>query len=220
MVTMNAHTPAIELRDDSHHAAKRLIGALLLAFLLLNAMFSLAGAKPVPPFEGTQNDFTNECRIMGGTPKREATHIVSCTYPGGVKKTCDFNQKPASCTSTTPPKANQNSNGNVVVNDESLSTENIEQADMSATSPSEASGSSEVLVEDTQVANVTENTTTVPVTASEQPAVETSDASNVAEKTMSTPPRSRRQMLNHFPCSKKLDRGRLPDRIDAALQRQ
>jgi hypothetical protein len=34
---------------------------------------------------------------MGGTPKREGTHIVSCTLGSGSKTTCDFNKKPAEC---------------------------------------------------------------------------------------------------------------------------
>jgi len=90
---LNACAHAIERGDGSDAIAmRRLVVAALLPIVLLNATVALARADANNPFPGTQNDFTNQCRSLGGTPHRETTHVVSCTWPNGGKRTCDFNQ--------------------------------------------------------------------------------------------------------------------------------
>lgn len=98
---------AVDIREDVAHAAQRLICAALLAALLFSLSIALAGAEKTTTWTDTrtQNQFVNDCRFVGATPKREATHVVSCTTSNGTKHTCDFNTKPANCT-TTKPAAN------------------------------------------------------------------------------------------------------------------
>lgn len=111
---MNARAHAIDLRNHSDaFSTRRVIAAAMLAILLLNATITLARADSKNPFPGTQNDFTSQCRALGGTPHREDRHIVSCTWQDGGKQTCDFNQKPNSCTYTPPPKNSPSPNSNV-----------------------------------------------------------------------------------------------------------
>ena len=173
---MNAHAQALETRDDSNPPARHLIAVALSAFLLFILTVSIAGAQPYTfKNDQSQNAFVNDCRFIGATPHREATHVVSCTTPSGQKTTCDFNQKPANCTVTPPPKTSAAANGN----GGNMPSENTVQSDMNVASPSEASESDQVLVEDTQVANVSENGASVPLITAEQPVVETSPASDV-----------------------------------------
>ena len=169
--TMNARAQAIELRNDSGaFAMRRLVAAAMLAILLLNATFTLAHADSKNPFPGTQNDFTNQCRSLGGSPHREATHVVSCTWPNGGKQTCDFNQKPNSCTYTPPPKTSPAPNGNVA----SGSVVQAVQGEMAATDCVQAGG---VLTVDSQVPIANGDGSSMPAVTQEQPADETPLAS-------------------------------------------
>ena len=159
---MNARAHSIDLRDNPDLiAARRLLAAALLAFLLLNATLALARADSNNPFPGTQNDFTNQCRSLGGTPHREATHVVSCTWPNGGKQTCDFNQKPNSCTYTPPPKNSPSPNG-------SVTTGNIVQADQNHTSATDAAQSGGVLAADGQIEAADSSDPDVPLVEEEQ----------------------------------------------------
>jgi hypothetical protein len=148
---MNAYAHAIEIRDDSNLAVNRYIGAALLAFLLFNLTIALAGADPVSTFKNnsTQNQWVSDCRFAGSTPHREATHVVSCTTNSGQKTTCDFNQKPANCTVTPPPKASASTNGNDTVIEGNIPDGAIEQGDTGLASPGSVSSTESVLVEDT-----------------------------------------------------------------------
>lgn len=142
---MNGRAQTLELRDNAGLiAARRLIASTLLALLLLSATASLVRADTNNPFPGTQNDFTNQCRALGGTPHREATHVVSCTWPNGGKQTCDFNQKPNSCTYTPPPKNSPSPGGNAP-------TGNIEPAEQVTSADADQPGGA--LTESSQVVN-------------------------------------------------------------------
>ena len=168
---MNTSAHAIELRNDINSLPKRLIGALLLAFLLLNATMALARADSNNPFPGTQNDFTSQCRALGGTPHREDTHVVSCTWPNGGKQTCDFNQKPNTCTYTPPPKNSPAANGNVTPG-------NIEQVNQNQISATDGSQTGGIPAGDVQVVSVESSGPNAPLGA-EEPSV-----SNDAPATM------------------------------------
>lgn len=96
---MNARSRALEIEPARNAMAIQLLIAVLAALLLFNLATTIASADKVTNFKSnlTQNQFTGDCRLMGGTPKREDTHVVSCTLGSGSKTTCDFNKKPAEC---------------------------------------------------------------------------------------------------------------------------
>lgn len=103
--TVNAVTPG---RGDQAgglgRTMTRLAVAGLLAALLLGMMSSVVDARKVTTTLG-QQDFVNQCRNGGGTPKRIRTHVVQCTTADGTVVTCDFNTSPASCTIPFKPSA-------------------------------------------------------------------------------------------------------------------
>jgi hypothetical protein len=110
---------------------RRIFLATLFVYALLLATSPLVGAEEKHP----QNAFTSFCRELGGKPKREATHVVSCTEPGGTKTTCDFNDKKnPSCVTVSPPEMTGDS-GSESVPDQNLQaqTENVQPVEASGT---------------------------------------------------------------------------------------
>lgn len=77
----------------------RFIAAAPFVLLLLGVTMRAASADY--PTSGSQNQFVATCKKLGGTPKSEGTHIVSCTGSGG-KETCNFNTNTCVTTFTQP----------------------------------------------------------------------------------------------------------------------
>lgn len=96
---MNARSRALVIEPARNPMVIQCLTAVLAALLLFNLATAIASADKVTNFKSnlTQNQFTGDCRLMGGTPKREDTHVVSCTLGSGSKTTCDFNKTPAEC---------------------------------------------------------------------------------------------------------------------------
>lgn len=127
---MNARIHPLASQSDARLGIRFPIGTVLLVALMFMISTSLAGAETNSTGTNPQNQFTRECRLLGGKPKRESTHIVSCNWDTGSKTTCDFNQTPAVCTFTPAPKpaASTNGNGAVVITDATSSNATITQA--------------------------------------------------------------------------------------------
>jgi hypothetical protein len=87
-----------ETAGNGRRLTRRGAAGLLLAGLILcrGAREGAAEPKKTTTAE-TQNEFVQGCRERGGTPKRERKRVVSCTN-GNYKRTCNFNKKPAECT--------------------------------------------------------------------------------------------------------------------------
>lgn len=75
--------------------AVRLVGACIVAVLVLGMTLEAAGAQPSPP--SYQNAFNQACRAHGGTTKRVRSRVVRCTLPDGSAVTCNFNYDPPVC---------------------------------------------------------------------------------------------------------------------------
>lgn len=139
---MNARSHALDLRDVSNSMMRRLFAGLFLAFLLLNATIALAGAEKISfKYKGSQNQWVSDCRFFGATPHREASRVVSCTTGSGQKTTCDFNQQPANCEVTPPPKKQAAASAGDVLDQE------IQAEDTGVVNPADASDT-EVIFEE------------------------------------------------------------------------
>ena len=129
---MNARADALAIRDNAHLTAQSIAVALLLAALwmmLSNVPASAETNSTLHP----QNQFVRDCRALGGTTKRQATHIVTCTFPDGAKWTCDFNQAPPACTYKPASKPAASTNG-TVAGTAAVPDGTIEQTDAGVTS--------------------------------------------------------------------------------------
>jgi hypothetical protein len=98
---MNSQTIALDPRSASAATARR----FTITALFLVALFLATSAGVGAEERNLQNAFVSFCRQLGGTPKREATHVVTCSEPNGTTTTCDFNDKKSpACTTTYPPE--------------------------------------------------------------------------------------------------------------------
>jgi hypothetical protein len=84
-------------------AVTRSVAAACIALLVLAG--TVGSARAEYPTMGTQHEFVQTCKKLGGTPKREGTRIVSCTK-GGTTETCNFNTNTCVTVLTQPTDSN------------------------------------------------------------------------------------------------------------------
>lgn len=121
---MNGYVEVLKPTHSRNQRVAQVIATFITLVALIIISTELASAEKVTRYttSKTQNQFTRDCRNYGGTPKSEATKVVSCTWNETTKTTCDFNQKPAACkdVKTYEPAGSGADAGNLQVVDQTV----------------------------------------------------------------------------------------------------